>query len=443
MNAAPLTAAPAVAAAPPDVRALRRKLMWRIVPLVFVLYLVAYLDRANIAFVENEMRADLDFTPADFGNGVGLFFVGYLLLEIPGALIVEHWSARKWFSRILLTWGVCSMGLALVRTPWEFYLARFLLGLAEAGFFPGIIVYFTHWFPRADRARAFAGLILGVPLSQALGAWVTQQILQVTWFDLAGWQWVFLIEGFPAIVLGVAVIFLMTDRPRQARWLHPAEADWLETTLADERQAAASAKVGLGQALRLPIVWLLALGILATNTGGYALGTWLKDAFRTLLVETRGAAAGDEALWWIGLFYVCGTAGIWFAGRSSDRRGERKWHCIAGQVLTAVCLGASLIPGQPWAGVFFWLCLTGFFAYFWPPPFWVLPTQLLSASAAAVAIGFINISANVAGIIGPPIIGWMKDAHFDVRSCLLVSVACYALGGVIIALLRVPATKSP
>jgi ACS family tartrate transporter-like MFS transporter len=426
-----------------DPRALRRKLMWRIVPLVFVLYFVAYLDRANVAFVENEMRDGLHFSPGVFGIGVGVFFVGYLLLEIPGALIVEHWSARKWFSRILLSWGLCSMALALVRTPWQFYLARFLLGLAEAGFFPGIIVYFTHWFPRADRGRAFAGLILGVPLSQALGAWVTDQILKLTLFDLAGWQWVFLLEGFPALLLGVAVPFLLTDRPRQASWLSRAEADWLEETLAAERRAvAASGGATLRQVLRQPAVWLLALGILAANTGGYALGFWIKDAFRTLLIETRGVEAGKEALTWIGRYYLFGLASIWVAGQSSDRTGDGKWHCAAGQVLTACCLAAALIPGQPWGGVFFWLSLTGFFAYFWPPPFWVLPPQVLTASAAAVAIGFINICANVAGIIGPPVVGWMKDAHFDVRSCLLFSVACYAAGGVIISLLRIPANSA-
>jgi ACS family tartrate transporter-like MFS transporter len=426
-----------------DPRALRVKLMWRIVPLVFVLYLIAYLDRANIAFVENEMREGLDFSPSVFGNGVGIFYVGYLLLEIPGALLVERWSARKWFSRILLTWGLCSMALALVRSPGEFYLVRFLLGLAEAGFFPGIIVYFTHWFPRADRARAMAGMILGAPLSQALGAWITQQILQVSWFGLAGWQWVFLLEGFPALILGVAVLFLLTDRPRQASWLRPEEAEWLEETLAAERRAVAGAGITLAQLLRQPVVWLLALGILAANTGGYALGFWLKDAFRTLLVETRGSEAAGEALSWIGLYYVCGVAGIWVAGQSSDRFGERKWHCAAGQVLTACCLAGALIPGQPWAAVFFWLCLTGFFAYFWPPPFWVLPTQVLTASAAAVAIGFINICANVAGFLGPPAVGWMKEAHFDVRSCLLFSVACYAAGAVIIALLRIPPASAP
>jgi MFS transporter, ACS family, tartrate transporter len=426
-----------------DPRRLRRKLMWRIVPLVFVLYIISYLDRANVAFVEDQLQEDLGFSKRVIGIGMGLFFVGYLLLEIPGALLVEHWSARKWFSRILVTWGLCSMALALVRLPWHFFLVRFLLGLAEAGFFPGLMVYFTHWFPSADRARAFAGLVLAVPLSQALGAWVTQQILVVHWLDLVGWQWVFLLEGLPAVLMGIAVLFLLADRPRQASWLRREEAEWLEQTLQAERQSVAASGVRPANVFRHPAVWLLAMGILATNTGGYALGFWIKDAFQVLLCETRGS--GEEALTWIAGFYCCGLAGVWLAGQLSDRSGERKWHCIAGQVLTAVCLAISLVPGQPWSWIFTWLCLTGCFAYFWPPPFWVLPTQVLSASAAAVAIGFINICANVAGIIGPPVVGWMKDASFDVRSCLLFSVATYAAGGGIIAFLRVPtkAVASP
>ncbi|HVK08455.1 MAG TPA: MFS transporter, partial [Gemmataceae bacterium] len=176
-------------------RAVRRKLAIRLLPLIFVLYVVAYLDRANVGFAKLAMKQDLQFSEAAFGWGFGLFFVGYLFLEIPGALIVERRSARKWFARILVTWGACSMATALVRTEWQFYLARFLLGLAEAGFFPGVIVYFTHWFPRRDRARALAGLALGVPFSLALGARVSGWLLEQSWLDLAGWQWVFLLEG--------------------------------------------------------------------------------------------------------------------------------------------------------------------------------------------------------------------------------------------------------
>jgi ACS family tartrate transporter-like MFS transporter len=422
-----------------DPHALRRKLMWRIVPLMFVLYVIAYLDRANAGFAKLQMQKELGFDDDVFGWGFGIFFVGYLLLEIPGALLVEHWSARKWFARILLTWGVCSMALSLVRTPGQFYLARFLLGVAEAGFFPGIIVYFTHWFPRADRGRAMMGLVFGVPVSLALGATVSGWLLELRAFDLAGWQWVFLVEGLPAVLMGLAVPFLMTDRPAHAKWLTPDEKAWLEQVLqAERKEAALAGGATLGQALRKPTVWLLALGILATNTGGYALAFWLPTAVKNLLTETRGEGPDAAVLNWCSAVYACGLMGVWLAGQSSDRTGERKWHCVAGQVLTGVFLAASVIPGQSWAAIFAWLCLAVVFSVFWPPPFWVLPTLTLSASVAAVSIGFINMCANVAGLIGNPIVGKMKKAGLTDRDCLLFLAGCYVAGGVVIALLRVP-----
>src|SRR5438067_7702116 len=188
---------------PPDPAAAtaRRKVARRVLPLLLALYVVAYLDRANLGFAKLQMQGELRFSDRVFGWGAGLFFAGYLVLEVPGALLVEHWSARKWFARILVTWGACSMGMALVGTPTEFYLARFLLGLAEAGFFPGVIVYFTHWFPRKDRARAMTGMLVGIPISLALGARVSAVLLAQDWFDLHGWQWVFIVEGAPAVLL--------------------------------------------------------------------------------------------------------------------------------------------------------------------------------------------------------------------------------------------------
>ncbi len=421
----------------PEARSIRRKVSRRIVPVIFVAYIIAYLDRANAGFAKLQMQERLSFPDTVFGWGFGIFFAGYLLLEIPGALLVEHWSARKWFARILLTWGLCSMGMALVRTPWQFYLARFLLGLAEAGFFPGVIVYLTHWFPRADRARAMAALVLGVPISLALGARVSAYLLDVRWFQLDGWQWVFLVEGLPAVLLGLAVPFVLTDRPRQARWLTAGEREWLERTLEEERRATITAGgVTLGQALRGRTVWLLALGILATNTGGYALLFWLPTSVQNLLSATGREATSAAVLNWLGLVYACGLAGVWLSGQSSDRTGERKWHCVAGQVFAGLFLIASVIPGQPWEWIFAWLCLVGFFAYFWPSPFWVLPTLTLSASAAAVSIGFINMCANLAGLLGSPIVGQMKAAGFGDRVCLVVLAGCYIIGGAIIALLH-------
>lgn len=434
---------PSAAEIPVDPEAVRRKVARRILPLIFVLYIVSYLDRANVGFAKLQMGKALNFSENVFGWGFGLFFVSYLLLEIPGALLVERWSARKWFARILVTWGLCSMGMALVKTPSQFYLARLLLGLAESGFFPGVIIYFTHWFPRAERGRALAGMVLAIPVSLALGSRVSGLLLEVNWFGLAGWQWVFLIEGLPAVAMGVALPWLMTDRPTQARWLAPEERTWLENTLENERRETALAHgAGLLDALRQPTVWLLALGILVTNTGGYALVFWLPTAVKNLLIATRGTAPDSAVLNWTGIYYLIGLAGVWVSGQSSDRTGERKWHCVAGQVLTGVFLAASAMPGQPWAAVFVWLCCAGFFATFWPSPFWVLPTLTLSASAAAVSVGIINICANLAGLIGSPVIGQMKTLGFGDRACLLFFAACYAGGGLFVAMIRIPKQRT-
>src|SRR5256714_267960 len=229
---------PEVAAAPlvnPD--AVRRKVARRVLPLVFLLYIVAYLDRANVGFAKLAMADNLKFSDEVFGLGFGIFFIGYLILEIPGALIVERWSARKWFARILISWGFVSALTALVRTPHQFYAARFLLGVAEAGFFPGIIVYFTHWFTSRDRGRALSGLVMAVPFSLALGAPVSALLLDVGWLGLAGWKWLFIMEGLPAVALGVVTLIWMTDRPRNAKWLTPEERDHLEGLLAAEARA--------------------------------------------------------------------------------------------------------------------------------------------------------------------------------------------------------------
>ncbi len=417
---------------------LRRKVAWRVLPLVFVLYIVAYLDRANVGFAKLRMASDLKFSEQIFGLGIGIFFIGYLILEIPGALLVERWSARKWFARILISWGFISALTAFVRTPMQFYVARFFLGVAEAGFFPGIIVYFTHWFVSADRARALSGLVMAVPFSLALGAPVSALLLDVHWLGLVGWKWLFILEGLPAVFLGVFTLFWMTDRPRDAKWLTPAERDHLEGLLAAE----ARVKEGAGgttvwQALRLRNVWLLALGIFATNTGGYALGFWLPT-----MVKNLSGGSDRSALFFSGLFYACGLIGVFVSGQSSDRTGDRKWHCVGGQVATALLLAGSAIHGQSFAIVMTWLCLTGLAAYFWPSPFWALPTITLTSSAAAVSIGFINMLGNLAGYLGNHFYGWLHSHNASESTCLLFLAACYLLGGVFVSFVNVKETRS-
>lgn len=420
-------------------RRTRRKVAWRVLPLLFLLYVIAYLDRANVGFAKLRMQHDLGFSDTVFGVGVGLFFIGYLFLEIPGALLVEHWSARKWFARILVTWGFCSMAMALVETPTQFYVARFLLGLAEAGFFPGVIVYFTHWFPRKDRARAMSVMLFGVPLSLALGARVSAVLLEQDWFDLKGWQWVFLIEGAPAVLLGIAVPFLLTDRPRHAKWLTAEEREWLESTLeAERRESAAVGTVSLKQALRTRNVWLLALALLATNMGGYVFVFWLATVVQGLLGATGRGADATNVLNWTGFVFLFGFLGVLVSGWSSDRTGDRKGHCIAGQLGAGLFLTLAVVPGQPWGAVFAWLCLAGFFANFWFSPFWVLPTMTLTSSAAAVSIGVINMCGNLAGAIGSPVVGAIKDAGWGDQAAMGLVTVCFALGAVFVSMVKVP-----
>ncbi len=418
---------------PEHIARLRRKVAWRILPLIILLYLVAYLDRANVGFAKLRMARDLHFSDEVFGLGIGIFFIGYLALEIPGALLVERWSARKWFARILITWGFLSAATAFVETPAQFNTVRFLLGVAEAGFFPGIIVYFTHWFPAKDRVRAMSGFIVAVPFSLALGAPLSAMLLDVNWFGLVGWQWLFLVEGLPAVILGVITLFVLTDRPRDAHWLTAPERDYLEGVLAAEAAAKeAVAKLSIRQALRLPVIWLLALGIFATNTGGYALGFWLPTTVKSL-----SGGSDTSALFYSGLFYLFGVVGVLYAGYSSHKTGDSKWHCVAGQSLTGLFLVASAMPGQPFWLVMIWLCLTGLVAYSWPPPFWGLPTQALTASAAAVGIGLINMFANIAGYVGNHLFGWMKDHGATDSHCLFFLAFCYFLGGLIVSRVRV------
>jgi len=411
---------------------LRRKVTWRLLPFVFLIYIVSYLDRANVGFAKLAMADDLKFSEAVFGFGFGIFFIGYLILEVPGALLVEHWSARKWFARILISWGFISALTAFVRTPTQFYVSRFLLGIAEAGFFPGIIVYFTHWFPVRDRGRALSGLVMAVPFSLAMGAPVSALLLKVNWLGLAGWKWMFILEGLPAVLLGVVTLFYLTDRPRQANWLTAEEKNLLITELKAEASAKeAKGRISVWSALRLRNVWLLALGIFATNTGGYGLTFWLPTTVKRL---SHGSTS--DALYYSGLFYACGLLSVFLTGRSSDRTGDRKWHCVAGQVLTALFLAGSTIPSQPFWLVMCWLCLTGFAAFSWPPPFWTLPTVALTASAAAVSIGFINMAANLAGYLGNQNVGWLRTHAISERACLLVLAGCYLLGGVLVSLVR-------
>jgi ACS family tartrate transporter-like MFS transporter len=416
------------------ITALYRKVAWRLLPLVFFIYVIAYLDRANIGFAKLRMASELKFSDEVFGLGIGVFFLGYLLLEIPGAVLVERGSARKWFARILISWGLISALTAFVRTPGQFYLARFSLGLAEAGFFPGAVVYFTHWFVAEYRTRVFSVLIMAVPVSLALGAPVSALLLGADRLGLAGWQWLFIVEGLPAVGLGVVTLRWMTDHPRDAKWLTPGERHTLETALAAEASAKDGAgKMTVAQAMCLPNVWLLTLGIFAANTGGYAIVFWLPSILKNLSGHSE-----QGALYFSGLFYVCGIVGVLVSGQSSDRSGERKWHCVGGLWATGLLLGLSGIRDQAFAMTMVWMCLTAVAAFFWGAPFWTLSTLALSSSAAAVSIGVISMGANLAGYVGNHAVGWLRDRGLGDGACLWLFASCYVVGGLLVACVKLP-----
>jgi ACS family tartrate transporter-like MFS transporter len=400
-------------------------------PLVILLYFVAYLDRANVGFAKLRMARDLQFSDEVFGFGIGIFFLGYLILEIPGALLVERWSARKWFARILVTWGLISACTAFVRTPMEFYVARFMLGVAEAGFFPGIIVYFTHWFPMRDRGRAMSGLVVAIPISLAIGAPVSALLLDVGWFGVAGWQWLFIVEGLPAVVLGVVTLFVLTDRPRDAKWLSRGGARSSRSRTGRRRERRPAQGNGDGS---------------AAHAQRLAARTWhFRHQHRRLLAHILAADYGEKSVGRVGQLRDSSTAGssiyaasvgVLYSGYSSDKHGDRKWHCVAAQVATGLLLAASTIPGQPFGLVMAWLFLTGLVVQAWPPPFWTLP-------ATAASIGFINMCANLAGYLGNHLFGWLRSRGMTDSTGLLFLAGCYLLGGAIVSRVRVYHQKSP
>ena len=342
----------------------RRRIAARVLPLVFAMYIASYLDRANVAFAKLPMIAELGFSEAVYGRGAGIFFIGYLAFEIPGALIVERFGARRWMARILITWGLCTAAVGLVRTPTQFYWARFLLGLAEAGFFPGIIVYLTHWFAPGDRARAMSGLILGIPIALGLGAPLSAAILQIHWLGLSGWRWLFILEGLPAVLLGIFTFFYLTDRPDDAGWLEPDQREWIKNALEAERLGKkATANVTVFQAFRQPNVILLSLALFSANLNSYTFVFWLPS-----VIKNASGLSVTAATLFSGLPYAAGLVAMVIVSYLSDRSGRRKFYTILPMVMTAAFLMLSSLPGQPFWLVILWLSLAGAGIYAGAPP---------------------------------------------------------------------------
>jgi D-galactonate transporter len=408
----------------------RTRIAARLLPFLFLLYVANYLDRTNIAYATLGMKGDLGLTDSVFGTASGIFFIGYFALQIPGALLVERWSARLLLAITLITWGALTTLTGFVRTPLELYGARFLLGAAEAGFFPGVIVYLSHWFIYRDRATAVGLFMSAIPIAYIFGGPLAGYILGIHWLGIPGWRWLFLMEGGPAILLGIATLLVLPDRPNEARWLRTEERDWLGARLAEERRAKADVeKVTIWQALRHPPVVLLTLGLFFCYTGGYAFWFWMP----TMLQRLTGWST--QRVGWIGaLPFIVGLVGMLLLGWNSDRTRERRWHFAIPQLTGALALGVSFFLPRSNAllVVVFSLVVFGTIAYL--PSFWALPSAFLSNSAAAAAVGFINCTASIGGFVGPKIIGELSQRTGSFGGGFMFMIGCWTIASVLVLL---------
>ena len=410
-----------------------RRVTARIIPFVFVLYIFNFLDRSNVGLAALQMNRDLGFSAAAFSVGAGIFFIGYALFEVPSNLVLVRVGARRWVARIMITWGILASALMFVRTPAQFYAIRFLLGVEEAGFFPAILYYLSQWYPASMRARSSAWFMIAIPLSGAVGGPLGGVLLGLNGRGgLAGWQWLFLIEGVPSFLLGFVVLAYLTETPEQAAWLTSEQREWLIARLRRDREES-SANDGLAplRALAHPMVWLAALPEFLVTTSGYAYLFWGPTMLRDNLHTTNA-----ETGWILGLIGVLSALGMLLVGASSDRSRERFLHAAACALVVSIgCAGAALLD-HPVARMVS-LSVAEIAVISFLAPFWVLPTILLSGTSAAVGIALVNAIGNIAGFVGPNVVGFLKTTTGgDTGALLSLSVMAFAAAGVCVAMRR-------
>jgi len=380
------------------------KASWRILPLLFLLYIVAYLDRINVSFAALTMNGDLGLDQTAYGLGAGIFFLGYVIFEIPSNLFLERIGPRRWIARIMVSWGLVTMALAYATGPVSFTALRFLLGVAEAGFFPGMILYLTYWFPQARRARAVALFMTATPIAGLIGSPVSGWIMQMHGaLDHTGWQWLFLLEGVPAVILGIVVFLCLPDGPDKASWLTREERDVLRGTLAMESSGVAARHHSkLRDGLTSPRVWLLGFVYFCSVLAMYGLVMWLPQ----IVAGVTGGGTLSVGFY-VMIAYFFAAVGMVVIGTSSDHMGERRWHvagsmglCMAGMLVLSLSSGLfGILAGASIAAMGIWGVLG---------PFWGLATGYLTGTAAAAGIALINSLGNVGGFLGPYLMGWVK-----------------------------------
>ena len=413
----------------------RRRVTRRLLPFLFLLYVIAYIDRINVSFAGLQMTKDLGFSDAVFGFGSGVFFIGYLLLGIPGAILVEKWSARKTIAATMVIWGIVASATGLIHTAIEFYVMRFVLGLTEAGFFPGVITYLGNWHRPQDRAKAIAIFMAAIPASQVIAAPISAALMKADWLGLAGWRWLLILEGAPALVCGIMTALYLTDRPRDAHWLDPAQRNWLVGELEREQARKASARrMSIWSAMAHRDVLLLAGAYFGGSVVTYGLTLWMPkmiQRFSGLGVTQTAILSAVPALVAIPVMLLNG----WH----SDRTGERRWHAVIARFATAAALIGAVFVTDNVALTLTLLTIAyaGVVAAF--PPVWAMPSAFLGATAAAASIGLINSFGNVGGFVGPYAIGLFSartGAFAGGMWCMAISTGVSAM-----LLLLIPARR--
>ena len=407
-----------------------RKVGLRLVPFMMLLYLVAFLDRVNVGFAALTMNKDLGLTPTVFGWGAGIFFFGYFIFEVPSNVILERVGARKWIARIMISWGIVSVAMAFIQGPVSFFILRFLLGVAEAGFLPGMILYLTYWFPSARRARITGLFMAAVPLASAVGAPISGVIVSINEaMGLKGWQWLFILEGLPSVILGLVVLGLLPNGPADATWLSPAERQLVQDRLAAD-PAPARPQHALWAALKDSRVIVLSLVYLGIVMGLYGVGLWLPQ-----IVKAMGGYTDRQVGYLLAIPYAISAAVMLAWGRHSDAKGERVVHVALAAGLAAIGLLSSILFSTPLLA----LCALGVASigiYATLGPFWPIPSRFLRGTAAAGGIALINAIGNLGGFIGPYLVGWVRETTGSFKLAMLVLAIAAAIAALLVLTLK-------